>query len=114
MVVNTVASGFSRVTEKIFEGRFIHVPELRRFGCRVSIEGDTACINGGYLLRGSIVNAPDLRAAAALVIAAMCAEGTSTIQRADFIERGYESMPEKLAALGAVVKKYEMEQCIPG
>ncbi|WP_092484135.1 UDP-N-acetylglucosamine 1-carboxyvinyltransferase [Candidatus Ichthyocystis hellenicum] len=114
MVVNSVASGFSRVTEKIFEGRFIHVSELQRFGCHISVKGDTACIHGGYLLKSSVVKAPDLRAAAALVIASLCADGTSTIQRTDLIERGYESMPEKLSVLGAFVQLVEVaEQCVP-
>ncbi|WP_092401320.1 MULTISPECIES: UDP-N-acetylglucosamine 1-carboxyvinyltransferase [Candidatus Ichthyocystis] len=112
MVVDSVASGSSRIIERIFEGRFAHVCELQRLGCRISVNGDTACIEGGSLLRAGAINATDLRAAAALVIAALCSEGTSVISNVDFIDRGYESMPEKLSLLGACVERMVMEACI--
>lgn len=97
----TVAKGTSIITETIFENRFKHVDELTRMGAKIKVEGRTAIIRGVTKLTGAIVDAPDLRAGAALVLAALAAEGYSEIEHVYHIDRGYEALEAKLKALGA-------------
>jgi len=101
MAVNTIAAGPSRVTETIFENRFMHVQEMNRLGAFISTEGNTAFIKGVERLVGAEVMATDLRASASLVIAAMAADGTTLIDRIYHLDRGYDRMEVKLSAVGA-------------
>ena len=105
MALLCVASGNSFVTEKIYPERFIHVPELQRMGARIRKEGPTAIVEGVDHLSGCPVMASDLRASAALVIAGLAARGTTTVERVYHIDRGYERIEEKLAALGARIRR---------
>jgi UDP-N-acetylglucosamine 1-carboxyvinyltransferase len=101
MAVNTIAAGPSRVTETIFENRFMHVQEMNRLGAFISTEGNTAFIKGVDRLVGAPVMATDLRASASLVIAGMAAEGTTLIDRIYHLDRGYDRMEVKLSKVGA-------------
>ena len=101
MAVNTIAAGPSRVTETIFENRFMHVQEMNRLGAQISTEGNTAFIKGVERLVGAPVMATDLRASASLVIAGMAAEGTTLVDRIYHLDRGYDRMEVKLSAVGA-------------
>jgi UDP-N-acetylglucosamine 1-carboxyvinyltransferase len=101
MAVNTIAGGSSRVTETIFENRFMHVQEMNRLGAQISTDGNTAFIDGVPRLIGAPVMATDLRASASLVIAGMAAEGTTLIDRIYHLDRGYDRMEVKLSAVGA-------------
>ena len=103
MAVNIIADGPSRVTETIFENRFMHVQEMNRLGANILTEGNTAFIKGVDRLVGAPVMATDLRASASLVIAAMAAEGTTIIDRIYHLDRGYDRMEAKLSAVGADV-----------
>ena len=101
MAVNTIAEGPSRVTETIFENRFMHVQEMNRLGAAIQTEGNTAFIRGVDHLVGAPVMATDLRASASLVIAAMAARGETIIDRIYHLDRGYDRMEVKLFAVGA-------------
>ncbi|MDQ2959717.1 MAG: UDP-N-acetylglucosamine 1-carboxyvinyltransferase [Candidatus Dormibacteraeota bacterium] len=101
----TQAPGISIISEALYENRFRHVPELLRFGARISVEGRSAVIEGATPLRGAHATVPDIRSGAALVIAALCAEGTSELDGAYHLDRGYEALEEKLTALGADVER---------
>lgn len=101
MAVNTIADGPSKVTETIFENRFMHVQEMNRLGAQISTEGNTAFIKGVDRLVGAPVMATDLRASASLVIAGMAAEGTTLVDRIYHLDRGYDRMEVKLSAVGA-------------
>jgi UDP-N-acetylglucosamine 1-carboxyvinyltransferase len=101
MAVNTIANGPSRVTETIFENRFMHVQEMNRLGAQISTEGNTAFIKGTDRLVGAPVMATDLRASASLVIAGLAAEGTTIVDRIYHLDRGYDRMEAKLSAVGA-------------
>ena len=101
----TTARGTSHVTETIFEQRFRHLPQLRMMGASTSLIGNTANIEGVPHLFGNTVEATDLRAGASLVIAGLMARGTTEIMEPQHIDRGYENMPEKLAALGASITR---------
>lgn len=101
----TQADGISIVTERIYPERFMHVPELARMGANIAREGPSAIISGGTKLSGAPVMASDLRASAALVIAALAASGETLIHRVYHIDRGYEKIDEKLASLGARVER---------
>lgn len=101
----TQADGISIITERIYPERFMHVPELARMGANIAREGPSAIINGGARLSGAPIMASDLRASAALIIAALAAEGDTLIQRVYHIDRGYERIDEKLASLGAKVER---------
>jgi UDP-N-acetylglucosamine 1-carboxyvinyltransferase len=101
MAVNTIAAGTSRVTETIFENRFMHVQEMNRLGASIQTEGNTAFIKGVDQLVGAPVMATDLRASASLVIAAMAAKGETIIDRIYHLDRGYDRMEVKLSAVGA-------------
>lgn len=101
----TIADGTSIVTDDIFDNRFKHIQELRRMGAEATVEGTTALITGVERLEGATVRATDLRCGAALVIAGMMAQGTTTIEGIHHIERGYEGIVEKLQALGADIRR---------
>lgn len=101
----TQADGISIITERIYPERFMHVPELARMGANIAREGPSAIISGGTKLSGAPVMASDLRASAALVIAALAASGETLIHRVYHIDRGYEKIDEKLASLGARVER---------
>ncbi|MBQ7658347.1 MAG: UDP-N-acetylglucosamine 1-carboxyvinyltransferase [Butyrivibrio sp.] len=107
-----LASGISIVTESIFESRFKYVDELTRMGASIKVEGSTAIIEGVERYTGATVSAPDLRAGAALVIAALTAEGYSTIEDIKYIERGYEDFEIKLRELGAKIEKVDDDKDI--
>ena len=109
-VVLSLSDGTSIVTESIFENRFKYVDELTRMGANIKVEGNSAFIDGVEQLMGARVSSPDLRAGAALVIAALAAEGTSRIEDIKFIERGYEDFEQKLASLGADITKERSEE----
>ncbi len=109
-VALSLATGISTVTESIFENRFKYVTELARMGAKIKVENNTAIISGVEGLSGAKLNAPDLRAGAALVLAALSAEGTSTINNISFIQRGYEAFDEKLRALGGDIRKIDTEK----
>jgi UDP-N-acetylglucosamine 1-carboxyvinyltransferase len=101
----TIADGTSIVSETIFENRFQHVAELRRMGARITVEGRTAIITGRPNLEGAFVEATDLRAGAALFLAALAAEEGTVLERIDHIDRGYEDLEEKYRALGAKIQR---------
>ena len=105
MALNTVAEGVSKVTETIFENRFMHVQEMQRLGADISIDGNTALVKGVEFLDGATVMATDLRASASLVLAGLVARGETVIERIYHLDRGYENLEEKLNALGANVKR---------
>lgn len=104
-----LSDGTSTVTESIFENRFKYIDELTRMGATVKVEGNVAIIEGVPGFTGASISAPDLRAGAALVVAALVAEGYSTIDSIKYIERGYEAFEEKLNALGAIMKKVPVD-----
>ena len=101
MALNTIAQGTATIIETIFENRFMHVPELARMGADITIEGHTTTVHGVEKLSGAPVMATDLRASACLVLAALAAEGESTIDRIYHLDRGYDAIEKKLSALGA-------------
>ncbi len=103
--LNTVASGVGTIIETIFENRFMHMLEMRRLGAEIRLEGNTAIIRGVEKLTAAPVMATDLRASASLVLAGLVAEGQTDIERIYHIDRGYEAIEEKLAQLGAQIKR---------
>ncbi len=103
--LNTVADGVGTIIETIFENRFMHMLEMRRMGAEIRLEGNTAIIKGVPKLQAAPVMATDLRASASLVIAGLVAEGRTEIERIYHIDRGYESIEEKLAGLGAQIRR---------
>ena len=105
MAVNCIADGASRVTETIFENRFMHVQEMNRLGAAISIDGHTASVAGVDHLVGAPVMATDLRASASLVIAALAARGQTLIDRIYHLDRGYDRMEVKLSAVGADIQR---------
>lgn len=105
MALNTIASGVAKVTETIFENRFMHVQEMQRLGADISIDGNTALVKGVEYLDGAIVMATDLRASASLVLAGLVARGETVIERIYHLDRGYEYLEEKLTKLGAKVRR---------
>jgi UDP-N-acetylglucosamine 1-carboxyvinyltransferase len=105
MACLSVARGASRVVETVFENRFMHVQELSRMGADIAIEGHTAVVRGVDHLSGAPVMATDLRASASLVLAGLCAEGITTVNRVYHLDRGYEALEAKLSALGASVRR---------
>jgi len=105
MAINTVAEGVATIRETIFENRFMHVSELARLGADIQIEGSNAIVRGVDRLEGATVMATDLRASASLVIAGLVAHGETLIDRIYHLDRGYERIEEKLARLGASVKR---------
>ncbi|HEV2629515.1 MAG TPA: UDP-N-acetylglucosamine 1-carboxyvinyltransferase [Pseudolabrys sp.] len=105
MALMTRAKGTSRITETIFENRFMHVQELARLGARIRLDGDTATIEGVDRLKGAPVMATDLRASVSLVIAGLAAEGETTVNRVYHLDRGFERLEDKLAACGAAIAR---------
>ena len=105
MALMSKAQGTSIITETIFENRFMHVAELRRMGADISFKGSTATVRGVRKLKGANVMATDLRASASLVVAALGAEGETTIHRVYHLDRGYEKIEEKLTMLGVDVRR---------
>ena len=104
-VLNAVAEGRSVINETVFENRFMHVQELNRMGCDILVSGNTANINGVNHLSGAPVMATDLRASASLILAGLCAEGETIVDRIYHIDRGYERIEEKLNYLGANITR---------
>jgi len=102
-----VAYGNSFVQENLFEDRFNHVRELNRMGARITVNGRTAAVAGVERLFGAEIQATDLRAGAAMIVAALMAQGTSIIRNIHFIDRGYENLTDKLTALGAMIERVE-------
>ena len=105
MAVDCIASGTATIAETIFENRFMHVQELARFGAKISLDGETATIDGIATLRGAPVMATDLRASVSLVIAALAAEGETMVNRVYHLDRGFERLEEKLSACGASIER---------
>ncbi len=105
IVLNAVAEGTGTVTETVFENRFMHVQELQRMGANIEMEGNTAIVRGVSKLQGAPVMATDLRASASLVLAGLVAEHETMIDRIYHIDRGYECIEEKLAQLGAQIRR---------
>jgi UDP-N-acetylglucosamine 1-carboxyvinyltransferase len=105
MALNCIADGSSRVTETIFENRFMHVQELNRLGAAIEIDGHTATLQGVDKLVGAPVMATDLRASASLVIAALAAQGQTLVDRIYHLDRGYDRMEAKLSAVGADIQR---------
>ena len=105
MALNALAEGTSTVVENIFENRFMHVAELQRMGADIALQGHIAMVRGTERLQGAPVMATDLRASAALVIAALAADGETSIDRVYHLDRGYASIERKLAGLGAIIRR---------
>ena len=105
MTLNAIAEGTAKMTETIFENRFMHVPELNRMGAHIEVEGNTALVRGVERLSGATVMATDLRASASLVIAGLVAEGETIVDRIYHLDRGYEHIEKKLNAVGALIER---------
>jgi len=105
MALLTVADGTSVIREKIFENRFMHVPELARMGAQVRIDGDTATVRGVEKLKGAPVMATDLRASVSLVLAGLAAEGETLVSRVYHLDRGFDRLEEKLSRVGADIAR---------
>jgi UDP-N-acetylglucosamine 1-carboxyvinyltransferase len=101
MALMTIAEGTSTIRENIFENRFMHAPELNRLGADITVRGNEAIVRGVSRLHGAPVMATDLRASVSLVIAALVADGETTVNRIYHLDRGYERIEEKLSLLGA-------------
>ena len=104
-VLNALSKGSSVVTENVFENRFMHVQELNRMGCDITVKGSNAFIKGVDFLNGAPVMATDLRASASLILAGLCAKGETIVDRIYHIDRGYERIEEKLSYLGADITR---------
>ena len=107
MALSLVANGVSTIDERLFENRFMHVSELTRMGADIRLNGHIATIHGGGEINAADVMATDLRASSALVLAALAANGTSRVHRIYHLDRGYEGLERKLAALGAKIRRLE-------
>ena len=107
MALMATAEGVSMITETIFENRFMHVPELQRMGASINLHGRSAMVRGVDRLTGAPVMASDLRASASLVLAGLVAEGETTVHRVYHLDRGYERLEERLAAVGADIERAE-------
>lgn len=105
MALMTKAKGTSRITETIFENRVMHVQELARLGARITLDGDTATIEGVSKLKGAPVMATDLRASVSPVIAGLAVEGETMVNRVHHLDRGFEKLEEKLGACGAAIER---------
>ncbi len=105
VALNAVAEGTGAVTETVFENRFMHVPEMQRMGADIQVEGNTAISSGVLRLNGAPVMATDLRASASLILAGLVAEGETIVDRIYHVDRGYECIEEKLASLGASIRR---------
>ncbi len=109
MALMTIASGASLIRETVFESRFMHVPELGRLGANISLQGSAALVRGVDRLRGAEVMATDLRASVCLVLAALVAEGETTVHRIYHLDRGYELLDRKLIQCGADIQRMSAE-----
>ena len=109
MAALTISKGISIITESIYENRFRQIGELRRMGADVQQEGNHAIIKGVKYLTGTQVNASDLRAGASLIVASLCANGTSEIENLHHLDRGYEKLVEKLSPLGACISRVKSD-----
>ncbi len=107
MALNSISEGASKVTETIFENRFMHVNELVRLGASITIDGKAAFVDGVAKLSGATVQATDLRASACLVIAGLVAEGETTVERIYHLDRGYDQMETKLRGIGAKIERVQ-------
>jgi len=107
MALMTQAEGIAIITERIFENRFMHAQELARMGANIRVEGSQAIVAGPRELTGAGVIASDLRASASLVLAALVARGETVIDRVYHIDRGYERIEDKLARVGARIRRVE-------
>jgi UDP-N-acetylglucosamine 1-carboxyvinyltransferase len=105
MTLNAISQGASKVTETIFENRFMHVNELVRLGAKIQIEGKVAMVEGVPQLSAATVMATDLRASASLVIAGLVAQGETVVDRIYHLDRGYDKMEAKLRAIGADIER---------
>lgn len=112
MALMTQAEGESRVTETIFENRFMHASEMIRMGADISISGNTAVVRGARALTGAPIIASDLRASASLVLAALCAQGETVIERVYHIDRGYERIVRKLKSVGAEIERIKEDTTV--
>jgi UDP-N-acetylglucosamine 1-carboxyvinyltransferase len=110
MAFLTIAKGQSRITETIFENRFMHVPELARMNADIHVEGSTALVTGIKSLKGAQVMATDLRASVSLVLAGLAAKGETVISRVYHLDRGYEQLETKLSACGAQIERIKGEE----
>lgn len=104
-VLLSLANGTSRINESVWDDRFKYVKELKKMGANIDVNGNVATVNGIGAFHAADINATDLRAGAAMIIAALCADGTSTISNLHYIERGYEYITEKLGGVGAVIEE---------
>ena len=109
MALTSISGGVSVITETIFENRMMHAAELRRMGADVHVIGNTAIVKGVKALQGAKVMATDLRASASLILAGLCAYGTTEVSRIYHIDRGYEAIEKKLSALGARIERRKDE-----
>lgn len=105
MALNCIAQGTAKVTETIFENRFMHVNELVRLGAKIEVDGHTAVVHGVQQLSGATVMATDLRASASLVIAGLVADGETVVERIYHLDRGYDQMETKLRSIGADIER---------
>ena len=105
LALDSIARGTARVTETVFENRFMHVQELKRLGAEIEVDGNTAVVKGVAHLDGATVMATDLRASASLVLAGLIARGVTTVERVYHLDRGYERIEEKLSKLGARIRR---------
>jgi UDP-N-acetylglucosamine 1-carboxyvinyltransferase len=103
--LNIIAEGSGIITETVFENRFMHVSEMQRMGANIKLEGNTVISKGVERLKAAPVMATDLRASASLVLAGLAAEGDTVVDRIYHIDRGYECIEEKLAQLGAHIRR---------
>ena len=105
MALLGLADGLSKITETIFENRFMHAAELNRMGARIETEGSTAVVRGVPAYQGAPVMATDLRASASLVLAGLAARGTTEVSRVYHLDRGYERLEVRLQSLGASIRR---------
>ena len=105
MTLMTLCTGFAKVTETVFENRFLHAAELGRMGAQIAVSGRTAVIAGQERLSGAPIMASDIRAGAALLVAGLAAKGRTTISRVYHIDRGYETVERKLSGAGARLER---------
>jgi UDP-N-acetylglucosamine 1-carboxyvinyltransferase len=109
MALMCIAEGESHIKETIFENRFMHAPELARLGAQISVHGNEAVVTGVETLKGAPVMATDLRASVSLVVAALAAEGETTVNRVYHLDRGFEGLEAKLSACGAQIARLREE-----